>query len=87
MAELRQRIADEVESLKTLRDEIRVKANLSVKEIRDLWQDAEHKWSEVEAKRHALAQASVESAREVAAALEVLNESLREAYKRIRSKL
>jgi len=85
--DLGDKLRQELESLATLRDELRVKANLGAKELRDMWQEAERKWDEIEAKREELGKASAESGREIATAARHLADSLRDAYTHIRSKL
>ncbi len=44
MADLLEEIQKEIESLKQVRDELRVKADLAKMETRDQWQVIEKKW-------------------------------------------
>jgi len=87
MTDFVEKVKEDLEALKKLRDELMLKANLGKMDVRDLWQEAEKKWQEAEHKRHELEAASRESAKEVAAALKNLAASLQDAYKNIRSKL
>ncbi len=87
MADFVEKVKEDLQSLKTLRDELRVKANLGAMDVKDLWRDAERRWQEAEQKRQELEKASIESAREVAAALQQVVTALQEGYQKIRSKL
>ena len=87
MSDLSSKLHEEIEALQRLRDELRVQANLGAKEARDLWTEAEQKWEQIEHSAGELRQASAESGREIAAALGLLADSLREAYRSLRAKL
>jgi len=87
VSELANKLKEDLESLRKLRDELRVKANLGTKEIRDLWQETETKWRDLESKRQEIGKATTEAARDVSVALGNLAKSLRDAYTHIRSKL
>ena len=87
MGDLSSKLHDEIEGLQRLRDELRVQANLGAKEARDLWAEAEQKWEQIEHSAGQLRQASAESGREIAVALGLLADSLREAYRSLKSKL
>ncbi len=65
MSELRKRLEEEFEKLKTHRDELRVKLDLGKMEARDAWQELDGKWGEIESKLKQLAHASSDTADEV----------------------
>jgi len=87
MSDLQDRINDEFEKLRTLRDELRVKIHLGKAEARDKWQELEGDWQHVEGKIKVLGDETKESAREVGEATEVLVGELRDAYRRLRDLL
>jgi hypothetical protein len=74
----------EIASLRTMRDELRVKIHLGAKDARDRWQDAEHAWHKLESQLADLRRATVESGSEVFAAMRLLASTVREAYDHIK---
>jgi hypothetical protein len=87
MTDLSDRMSDEFEHLRTLRDELRVRVHLGKAEIRDQWEELEKDWHRAEGKMKALGESSRESAKEVKEAADLLVEQLREAYHRLRDLL
>ena len=79
------RLIEEIASLRTLRDELRVKAHLGAKDARDRWQDAERTWHTLEGRIEELGRATAESAGEVGAAVRLLASTVREAYGHIKA--
>jgi hypothetical protein len=77
----------EVASLRTLRDELRVKIHLGAKDAKDRWQDAERAWHKLEGRLEDLGRATSESAEEVRAAVGLLASSIRDAYGHIKASL
>ena len=87
MADMRDRLSDEFEHLRTLRDDLRVRVHLGKAEIRDQWEELEGDWHRAEAKMKAIGESSRESAKDVGEAAGLLVEQLREAYHRLRELL
>lgn len=76
-----------VERIEQLRDELRVKVHLGKAEARDKWTGLEHKWTELQRKRHQVESAGAESAAELKAAVGLLVDELAEGYERVRQVL
>ncbi len=77
----------EVAALRTLRDELRLRAHLGARDVRDRWRDTERTWHKLEDRLEDLQRATAESAEEVGAAVRLLASTLREAYGHIRAAL
>lgn len=80
-------IREEIESLKTLRDELRVKIHLGGAEAQDLWEGAEKKWSQLEGRMKRVVEVTHDSAEELSEAAGLLAEAIRKGYKQIRDVL
>lgn len=87
MGDLQDRVNDEFEKLRTLRDELRVKIHLGKAEAKDKWEELESDWQHVEGKIRVLGEETRESAKDVGEATEVLMGELRDAYRRLRDLL
>ena len=83
--EWRQKLEEEVASLRTLRDELRVRVHLGAKDAQDRWRDAERSWHKLETRLEDLRRATAESAQEVGAAARLLASTLRDAYAHIKA--
>jgi len=81
------KVRDEVASLRTLRDELRVRIHLGTKDAKDRWDETERAWHELERLLEKLGRATVESSGEVGAAVRLLGATLIEAYRHIHSAL
>ena len=77
----------ELDSLRTLRDELRVQLNLANKEARDLFESAEKTWSKLEGRMRLVERESRKELHGVGDAAEALAKELRGAYQRIRELL
>lgn len=87
MADISERLNEEFEHLKTLRDDLRVRVHLGKAEIRDQWEGLEKDWQRAESKMKAIRASSRGSAKDVGEAANLLLEELRQAYHRIRALL
>ncbi|MEZ5558175.1 MAG: hypothetical protein R3E86_06460 [Pseudomonadales bacterium] len=76
-----------VEQLQQERDELRVRAHLLKAELRDEWDEVEHKWGQIEPKLEHLRDSSKASAEDIGAAVAMVGEEIAHAYKRIRKAL
>lgn len=81
---LSKRWEEELERVRSARDELRVQANLAAKEARDHFKAAEKLWQKLEGKARVLARAGREEAVDVRAAVDSLLGELKEAYAHIR---
>ena len=87
MADILDKLTDKAEELKRLRDELRVQLDLGQMEARDLWEKAEHKWSEHEKKLAAVGHETGETLREVGVSVRQLLSDIHEHYRQIRKML
>lgn len=76
-----------VSSLRTQRDELRVRLHLMKAEVRDEFEDLETQWNHLESRLSRAADASKDSAGEVGAAAKQLAEEIGAAYARIKKAL
>ena len=82
-----ERWKQQVESLKTARDELRVRAHLGQAELRDAWERAETKWQRLEWELNRMRSESDAPLGEVGEGINGLLLELREGYRRIRDSL
>ncbi len=87
MSELRDQLEEEVDQLRTLRDELNVQLHLAGQEARDQWDRLERGWHHIEGKAKQIGEASDDVAHEVRETLHVLADQLRGGYERIKSLL
>ncbi len=78
---------DEIQQLKTSRDELRVQLNLAARETRDRFEATEKRWHELEARLRAVGRESREAMDDVGEATRLLRDEIREAYRHIRDAL
>ena len=83
----REKLREEIASLETLRDELRVRIHLGAKDAKDRWHDAERTWQKLEARLAELGRATTESADEVGTAVRLLASTVRDAYGHIKAAL
>jgi len=76
-----------VDKLREERDDLRVRVHLLHAELRDEWEQVEHKWHELEPRLERLRETSRESSGEIGAAVEQLGEEIGRAYRRLRDAL
>lgn len=81
---LRERIEQEVEELRTTRDELRVRLHLGKLEAKELWEELEKDWEHTEGKIKNLADAGQEVAEDVGEAAQVVVDQLKEGYAKLR---
>jgi hypothetical protein len=80
-------LEQEIETLRRLRDELRVQLNLAGKEARERFQAAEKSWQELEARWAVVSQESRASLAQVGATSKQLLRDIRDAYRRVRELL
>ena len=87
MSEYKEKFDEMLDSLKQLRDEVKVKMHLGKAEARDEWERLEEKWQDFKSRTKVIAGEAGESAKDLGSALELVGEELKEGYKRIRKLL
>lgn len=87
MSDLGERLKEEVDTLRRLRDELRVKLALGQAEIRDRWELTEKRWYELEGRMKVLREASRDEAKEIGAAARLLADEIREGYEHLRKQV
>ncbi len=87
MTENRRAFEDEIETLKTLRDELRVQLNLAGKDARDRFAEAEASWQKLEGRIEHAGKESRDALRDVGEAARLLVDEIKEAYRHIRKLL
>lgn len=75
------------DTVKTLRDEIRVQAHLAKKEAADEIERLEDTWQSVESRRHEIQDVAKETASGAQAGLRLVLEELRDGYRKIHDSL
>jgi hypothetical protein len=85
--DLREEISKLSETLKTERDDLKVRIHLAKMEAKEEWEKTEQQWQHFKTKADEFGSASKESAQDVGAALKLLGEELGHAFKRIRKSL
>ena len=78
---------EEVEQLKTLRDELRVQAELGKMEARELFARAEQHWEQLDARLHQIREQTEQPLHEVAEAARTLARDIGEAYRAIKASI
>jgi SMC interacting uncharacterized protein involved in chromosome segregation len=87
MSDENSRFNHELEELRTLRDELRVKAHLGRLEAEEAWGEVEKRWQDLEAKARQIGRESGESLVDVRAAAKLLAGELRETYQGIKRRI
>jgi len=87
MSDWKARVEREIDELRRVRDELKVRMHLAKAEAKDRWNELEHQFHNLEAKGHQIAQASEEPLRDVREAAKLLVDEIREGYRRIREAL
>ncbi len=84
MSENKDLLAEEVEALRRLRDELRVRLHLAKAEVRDRFEALEKKWHHLEARMELVAKESRDASVDVREAAKLLAGELREGYQRVK---
>ena len=87
MANLRKAVDEELETLRRVRDELRVQVHLGKAEAREQWEKLEQRFEEAEARVKRLAREADEPAQELGRAVRLLMQELRDGYRRVRDAL
>jgi hypothetical protein len=84
MSEIGEKLEQLTQTIKTERDEIRVRLHLLKAEGKDEWDKVERKWHHLEPKLKQIRESVAESGREIGAATVVLAEEIGDAYRHLR---
>lgn len=87
MSGIQDRLSDELDSLRRLRDELRVQLQLGKQEARDAWERTEKSWNSLEGRLNRVGRQSKESLEGVEEAAKLLMQEIREGYRRIKELL
>lgn len=87
MGELSDKLSEELEALREVRDEFRVQMELGRAEARRRWEDLEEDWQHLESKLRLMRNESKEELEEIGEAARTLLERIREGYRHLRSLL
>jgi len=82
-----ERLQREVDTLRTMRDELRVQVHLDRVEAQDLWEGLEKRWQHLDGKAHVMADASREALDEIEEAGEKLIDEIRDGYRSLKDLL
>jgi len=80
-------LTEELEELRRVRDELRLRIHLGKAEAKDLWEKSEAKLQELEAKLRSIADQAEEPLQDVGDAARLLLAEIKEGYHRIRAAL
>jgi len=83
MTDLNDRIEEMLKDIRQERDELLVKLQLAKMESSDEWKKIEAKLEKLEDKAKDVAEATADASRDVAAAINLLGEEIRDAFKKI----
>jgi CBS domain-containing protein len=87
VTEMKDRVQREIEELRGVRDDLKVRIHLAKADAKDLWEKLEKQLHQLEAKGRQLSQATKEPLRDVRDATRLLIDEIREGYRRIRDAL
>jgi CBS domain-containing protein len=87
VSEMKERVQKEIEELRGMRDDLKVRIHLAKADARDLWEKLEKQLHGLEAKGRQLSHASEEPLRDVRDAARLLIDEIRDGYRRIRDAL
>ena len=83
----RKQLSEEFETLRTIRDELKVQAHLGKLEAHDVWESLEKDWQQLESRMSVVAKASSESLDDIGQAARELAREIQRGYKRLRDSL
>lgn len=82
--ESKDRLLEEIDSLRALRDELKLQLKLGQAEVRERWDQLEKDWQHLEGRAKVLARQSREEAENVGEAVRLLAAQLREGYRHLK---
>jgi hypothetical protein len=86
MSEEKGFLAEELENLQAVRDELRVQAELGRAELRERWEELERRWHHLEGRMKLVREGLREDGEDVREAARLLAGELREGYQHLRER-
>jgi uncharacterized protein YjbJ (UPF0337 family) len=83
----KERLHDEVDTLRQARDELRVQMHLGAADAKDVWAKVEKSWEHLEGRLKRIGDVTQEAADEVEDATRLLVDEIKEGYQKIRKAL
>jgi hypothetical protein len=87
MTELADRLSRELDSLREMRDEVRLQLHLGRVEARERFEKLEERWQHLEARMKVVARASREELAEIGEAVRLLLDEIRDGYAHVKKLL
>ena len=87
MSDVRGKFDEELDLLRTMRDELRVQLHLGAAEVKEKWEKVEHSWENVELEVDKLRSATEEAAEDIGSAAKLLLDEIREGYKHLKDQI
>jgi len=84
---IEERLSEELQDLKRVRDELRVKIHLGKAEAKDIWDRSEQMLEEAESKLKSISEQAEQPIQDVRDAADLLLGEIRDGFKRIREAL
>ncbi len=84
---LRERLERELEDLRAMRDELRVRLHLGKLDAQEQWEQIEKQWQHVESKLKRAGEAGREVAEDIGEATSLVIEEMKEGYAKLRKLL
>ena len=81
------RLSEEIDTLRTIRDELRLQIHLGQSDVREKWEQLEKKWQHLDARVQVLTDASRESLDSVGQAGRLLVDEIRDGYRALKALL
>ena len=85
MSDTKSQFDADFDTLRTLRDELKVQVHLAASEVKDAYEDVEQKWDHAEAKLRVLGEEAADSAEKVGEALRLVLDEIRDGYAKIKT--
>ena len=85
MSDLAEKLSEELDELRALRDEIRVQMHLGRAETRERFESLEKSWQQLEAKLKLLREESKQDLADIGRAARSLADEIRDGYRHIKS--
>ena len=87
MSDLKSKLDEELEALRTTRDELRVQLHLGASEVKEKWEQVEHAWENIELEAEKLRDVAEDVAEDVGSAARLLVEEIKDGYKNLKTHL
>lgn len=87
MTDLSDKLAEELEELRGLRDDLRLQVHLGKMEVQERWEKAEKDWEHLEGRLKLVGAESRETLEEVGEAAKLVLEEIRQGYRHIKELL